>query len=267
MMVGMAQEKAPSNIAVMVDEQAITKEELFDFFLKKYRIDAHEVINEAIIHWLIREESKREGITIQRAQILPKMEEEIAKIKEEVPKKYQQNWDDYLKSQGLTEKDFRQEVYSKWKYRLALDRLILLSQCRETKLEAQHILVSTQAKARQILQKLKQNTDFTTLARQESGKDGVHLLVLYRGDLSSSLTALEDAAFSLKLNEISGIIESRWGYHIIQVTKILPGKPYITWAQAQSEIMEALTKIRLTPQDVQRWLKKMGTKHKIKKMF
>lgn len=74
-------------------------------------------------------------------------------------------------------------------------------------------------KIKMIQQKLKAGDDFATVARQYSddpgsGSLGGDLGFVQRGELVASF---ENTAFSLKPGQVSDIVESRFGYHIIQL--------------------------------------------------
>ncbi|NLR75860.1 SurA N-terminal domain-containing protein [Leeia aquatica] len=67
--------------------------------------------------------------------------------------------------------------------------------------------------------------DFAAVAKVQSqdsssAENGGDLGVLNQGELGEA--ALDKAAFSLPLNGISEVVESRFGYHILQVTEIKP---------------------------------------------
>lgn len=101
---------------------------------------------------------------------------------------------------------------------------------------ASHILLSfgvaadaaakqaARAKAEQILAEVRQNPDaFADLARKHSqdpgsAENGGDLGVFGRGAM---VKPFEDAVFSLRPGEISGIVESEFGYHIIKLTEVL----------------------------------------------
>ncbi len=85
---------------------------------------------------------------------------------------------------------------------------------------ASHILVETETQARQILNQLKQGASFEELARKysidrASGAKGGDLGRFGRGDF---LPAFEKAVFHLKVGEVSGIVKTNLGYHIIKRT-------------------------------------------------
>lgn len=81
-----------------------------------------------------------------------------------------------------------------------------------------HILVKTQAEADNLLAQLKQGADFAQLAEQKStdrasGMKGGDLGYFGKGDF---LDEFEDVAFKLKVNELSGVVETALGYHILK---------------------------------------------------
>lgn len=87
------------------------------------------------------------------------------------------------------------------------------------KLRASHIQVETEAEAKEILQKLKEGADFGQLARQYS-KDpskerGGDIGYFAKGQL---MPEIEDACFKLEVGQVSDIIKTQFGYHIIKLT-------------------------------------------------
>lgn len=84
---------------------------------------------------------------------------------------------------------------------------------------ASHILVKEEALAKEILAKLKAGEKFEDLAKQygtDGTKDsGGNLGTFGRGQM---VTEFEDAAFALKPGEISDVVKTEFGYHIIKVT-------------------------------------------------
>jgi hypothetical protein len=86
---------------------------------------------------------------------------------------------------------------------------------------AKHILVKTEAEALRILKEIKNGSDFDELARKysidvSSGSKGGNLGLFHRGDL---LPDFEAAILRLKVGELSGVVKTSLGYHIIQRTK------------------------------------------------
>ena len=101
----------------------------------------------------------------------------------------------------------------------------------EIEVKASHILISlpknaslkqeeaVKDKMKVILQKIKDGTDFAELAKESStcpsGKKGGDL-----GFFSAKrmVKPFSDAAFKLKVGEVSGIVKTKFGFHIIKVT-------------------------------------------------
>jgi parvulin-like peptidyl-prolyl isomerase len=83
---------------------------------------------------------------------------------------------------------------------------------------ASHILVKKESEAKKILESLKNGASFSKLAEEHSecpsGKKGGDLGWFGRGKM---VPEFEKAAFSLKKGEISDLVKTKFGYHIIKV--------------------------------------------------
>ena len=105
---------------------------------------------------------------------------------------------------------------------------------------AQHILVSDKALAEQILAKLKAGANFAEMAAKYSidttTKDkGGSLGTFGRGQM---VTEFENAAFALKPGQLSDVVKTKYGYHIILVTAKNQGLK--TYADVKSTIKSTL---------------------------
>ncbi|MEO5922699.1 MAG: peptidylprolyl isomerase [Bryobacteraceae bacterium] len=82
------------------------------------------------------------------------------------------------------------------------------------------------AKAEGLVKQARGGADFAELAKKNSEDSGNASLggdlgTFGRGQMDK---AFEDAAFALKANEVSGVVTSKFGYHIIQVVEKIPSK-------------------------------------------
>ena len=88
------------------------------------------------------------------------------------------------------------------------------------KIQVSHILVKTEDEAKSIQSQLLQGADFAQLASQKSvdtvsAAKGGDLGEFSRGDL---VPEFEQAAFRLRVGEISGVVKTSLGYHLIKRT-------------------------------------------------
>ena len=116
-------------------------------------------------------------------------------------------------------------------------RHILLKTSEE---DTEETLVQKREKAERILKLARSGEDFGALARQYSegptGPKGGDLGTFPRGRM---VKAFDDAVFSLNEGEISDIVETQFGFHIIKLEKIEPAHTR-TLAEAKSEIVSQL---------------------------
>jgi peptidyl-prolyl cis-trans isomerase C len=97
-----------------------------------------------------------------------------------------------------------------------------------TQIHASHILVKDENTARQILAEVKAHPDqFADIAREKSTDT---ISARKGGDLGTfgagrMVPEFERVAFSLKPGEISDVVKTQYGYHIIMVTERKEGEP------------------------------------------
>jgi peptidyl-prolyl cis-trans isomerase C len=87
------------------------------------------------------------------------------------------------------------------------------------RIRVRHIMTSTEEKAKEALEKLKAGGDFGQIARQYSEDPGSRdmggdLGFIQRGEL---IKEFEDVAFKLGVGELSPVVRTQFGYHIIKV--------------------------------------------------
>lgn len=96
------------------------------------------------------------------------------------------------------------------------------------------------AKAQDLLKQIKDGGDFAALAKAHSScpssAKGGDLGFFGKGRM---VPPFDKAAFALKLNEVSDVVETRFGYHIIKATDHTEASTK-TFAEAKEEIMQTL---------------------------
>lgn len=87
------------------------------------------------------------------------------------------------------------------------------------KVRASHILVKTEAEAKDLLDKINNGADFAELAQEysmcPSKRDGGDLRFFGKGMM---VKPFEDAAFSLEVGQVSEPVETQFGWHLIKLT-------------------------------------------------
>jgi parvulin-like peptidyl-prolyl isomerase len=85
------------------------------------------------------------------------------------------------------------------------------------KVHCAHILVKSESEAKTVLERLKKGEKFGNIARAvsrcPSGKKGGDLGTFTRGKM---VKEFETAAFALGKCEVSGVVKTQFGYHIIK---------------------------------------------------
>jgi hypothetical protein len=108
-----------------------------------------------------------------------------------------------------------------------------------------HVLVRSRPEAERALQQINSGTPFETVASSSSidqtASMGGDLGYMRRGDM---LHELEEVAFSLKVGEVSGVIPSSYGYHIIKALDRHPGAGRPTFESRYAAVMNFLTSQR-----------------------
>jgi len=85
------------------------------------------------------------------------------------------------------------------------------------KVHCAHILVKTESEAKAVLERLKKGEKFGNVARAvsrcPSGKRGGDLGTFTRGKM---VKEFENAAFALNKSDVSGVVKTQFGCHIIK---------------------------------------------------
>jgi peptidyl-prolyl cis-trans isomerase C len=161
-----------------------------------------EMVDTLVMRELILQQAAKDGVDKSK-----EVEEKLAELKKRIIV------DTYLKKKVETESKISDEELKKF-YDQNLDKFKSGEQIR-----ASHILVKTEQEAQAILDQLKKGANFEELAKAKSADTSA----AKGGDLGwfgkgNMVPAFEKAAFGLKEGQISGIVKSDFGYHIIKLT-------------------------------------------------
>ena len=112
-------------------------------------------------------------------------------------------------------------------------------QFAEPTVRASHILVDSEEKAQELLAAIKEGADFAVLAAEAStcpsGERGGDLGEFGRGQM---VPEFEQAAFDMKLGEVSDVVQTQFGYHLI---KLNDRKDVVPFEGVKEQIVKYLT--------------------------
>ena len=112
-------------------------------------------------------------------------------------------------------------------------------QFKEEMIRAAHILVEEEEQANELLAAIEGGADFHELASANSkcpsGSRGGDLGDFGRGQM---VPEFEQAAFALNIREISGVVKTQFGYHLI---KLLDKKDVVPFTDVKGQIQQYLT--------------------------
>jgi len=276
-----AEKKAPGDKVAVVNGVTISKDTYdreLDFFVRRAAPGGQqipdvqmaqmksEVLESLIDRELLFQESKKKGIQVKSDAV----SDQLQKIQQRYPNK--EEFQKLLSNMGLTESDVQAQIERGMAIQKLIDKEVtekIKVSDEETKafydknpqlfqqpeqIKASHILIKVQAdapadqkaearkKIEDVQQKVKKGEDFATLAKTysegPSGPKGGDLGYFRRGQM---VKPFEEAAFSLKPDETSEIVETQFGYHLIKVNDKKPAKN-MTYAEVKDRLNEHLKK-------------------------
>lgn len=217
-----------------VNGEKITRDQVYERLVARYGKDT---VDQLIDNLLVEQEARKANVRVAPDEI----QKEIQQIKSRFSSEME--FQATLSQYGMSMDDLQNLV----RHNLLLKKLLAdKAQAKVTdqaireyfeknraefdqpeQVKASHILVKTEAEAKAILDQLKAGADFAALAKEKSqdpgSKDnGGDLGYFARGKMTK---AFEDAAFSLPVGGLSGVVQTEYGYHIIKVTDRKPAQP------------------------------------------
>jgi peptidyl-prolyl cis-trans isomerase C len=223
-----------------------------------------DVLDGLIEREILYQESQKAGIKIDDQ----KVDDQMAGIKKRFPN--EEEFKKAMASMGLTEEEVRTQIRRGLAIRGLIDQKVansIVITDEETKayydenpqffkqpeqVKASHILIKVEPtaddaakaaarkKIEDIRKKLTDGSDFAELAKEysegPSAPKGGDLGYFRRGQM---VKAFEDTAFSMKINEVSGLVETRFGYHLIKVYDKKPEQT-IAYAEVKDRIAQRL---------------------------
>ncbi|MCL5997953.1 MAG: peptidylprolyl isomerase [Chloroflexi bacterium] len=178
-----------------------------------------DTVLEALIdQMLIEQEAERVKVTVTEQQV----DEELATL--EQIRGGRDQYIAWLSANKQTEQDVRDAVRHELLATAMRDRIIEQLPRTAEYVHAYHIVLATQPEAQSVLNQLSNGAKFIALAQslsidESTSPNGGDLGWFTRGTGSVLWTEVEDAAFALQPGQVSDVITSPIGYHIVKVVE------------------------------------------------
>ena len=181
-----------------------------------------QVLDSMIEQVLIKQAAAQEGVAISDEELEATIQQSIEEGGG------QASFEEWLQTSDLTYGDFKEEIRFQLLAQAIFERVTDSIPTTAEQVHARHIVVNTEEEAQAILTRLQAGEDFAALARQHSQDEntkeaGGDLGFFPRGLLLSP--EVEEAAFALQPGQISEVVRSQFGYHIVQVLEKVPERP------------------------------------------
>ena len=205
-----------------------------------------QTLEDMIDDELIRQEAARSGISVSAEEIELEIERQFGyernpptptPIAETTPitvtpaptispmtrEKFEEAYQRYLtmlqKEVGLSEQDFKEIVAMNLLRQKMQEFLAQRVETRDEQVHARHILLETEEEAKEVLERLKGGEDFAALAKELSQdlatkEEGGDLGWFPRGQM---VPEFDEVAFALQPGEVSDVVQTPYGFHIIKV--------------------------------------------------
>lgn len=215
----------PQPLAAMVNGEAITLAR-YQAELARYQAavgtqlateDERRVIAEMVDQLLLAQGAAEAGYQPDAAAIQARLDQLVAQLGSD------QALVDWMANNGYTQDSFREDLARSMAAAWMRDRLAASVPAAAEQVHARQILLYNSEEASRVFADLSSGKDFAALAAQYDPVAKGDLGWFPRGYLTDP--KLEEAAFNLQPGEISQVIETKIGFHILQVIERDPARP------------------------------------------
>ncbi|MBU5439425.1 peptidylprolyl isomerase [Tissierella sp. MSJ-40] len=255
-------------VVAKVNNEVITKDDLYEILVKQ---NGEQLLNSLISEKIINIEAEKQKIEVS--------EEDIQKEIDKIAGNYggEEAFNQAIQYYGYTLEDIKNDLAMNIKIKKLLEPSISISEeemknyfeinketfNQEEEVKARHILVETEKKAKEVIEKLNAGGDFSELAKEysmdEATKElGGELGFFGRGKM---VAEFEESAFALKLNEISEPVKTKYGYHIIEVEEKKEAKE-ANYEEIKDMIKEILLEEKI-PTEYEKWYQEKLNENKV----
>lgn len=174
----------------------------------------NDVLRQVVDRLLLRELARQQGAELGAEELDAQIAKEKASVLESG--RYA-TWEEFLKVNGLTDNSFAQVIEDTLLYNKLLAAQVVDTQGEQ--IELAHIVVGTEAEAREVETRLQAGESFEALAAEYSldtqTKDNGGVLGWFTKDMMQA--EIGEKAWTLEPGQVSGIISTANGFSILKV--------------------------------------------------
>jgi parvulin-like peptidyl-prolyl isomerase len=179
-----------------------------------------QILESMIDQVLIEQAATREGVTVSEEEVEAEVQANIDLAGEE-------EFRAWLEANDLTMEEFRAMVRAHLLSAAMFEKVTASLPTSAEQVHARHILLEKEEEARELLDQLQGGGDFVALAKLYSQDESTREQGGDLGWFSRGLLApeVEEAAFALEPGQISDVVHSQFGYHVIHLLEKEADRP------------------------------------------
>lgn len=226
-------DQAPAGLPEVVAEMEGFRISREDFLRQAVEWYGRETLEEMILRHVFERAVADSGASFTEKELDDRVALELQVKEREVKQRYGLTLKQYVEQLGKTVEQLRTEMKANEDLRrqILLEYMLVYAYETEPKVEISHIVVRDEAKAEALRRQAADGlADFGELAKKESddaasAPNGGRLPAFIRG-MTRLGEGFEDAAFALeKPGEVSPVVKTSLGYHILRLNKKWPANP------------------------------------------
>lgn len=265
---GMLAQRPADDAVATVNGETITERELYEEMLRR---TGQQVLDQMVTERLLRQAVAAADVEVSDEAVQAEMDRVKEQLGEEI------TLDEALARAGLTEEEWAAEIRLELGLRqLLTDRVQITEEemraffeqykdflGTEEQVRVSHILVASREEAEDIRAALLDGADFAEVAREKSTDPGTAVRGGDVGWVSRGQTVkpFEDMAFSSPVGDISPVVETDYGFHVLKVEERREAREAV-YEESRDVIQSYLLEDKMQ-QAFQEWLQEIRSEARV----
>lgn len=265
---GLLAQRPADDAVATVNGETITERELYEEMLRR---TGQQVLDQMVTERLIRQAVAAADVEVSDEAVQAEMDRVKEQLGEDV------TLEEALARAGLTEEEWAAEIRLELGLRQLLTDRVQITEDEmkaffeqykdflgtEEQVRVSHILVDSREEAEAIRAALLEGADFAEVAREKSADPGT---AVRGGDLGwvsrgQTVKPFEDMAFSSPVGDISPVVETDFGFHVLKVEERREAREAV-YEESRDVIHSYLLEDKLQ-QAFQEWLREIRNEARV----